>query len=701
MKPTRVCAAIAATVIAVVSITSLSEVLFGAEDPGFGSGGKVVVRLGRPDPNYPFATAVAIQPDGKIVVVGSALIRDPVNPDDPSDDTNVEGAFIARFNLDGSLDTSFGLPPLGGNGVVLAPADFEDDGRGFEPWTPEAVLVQDDGHIVVAGGGGFPLPFLRASGVIVARFNPSGTRDRTFGRFPLLAFDHVSEPVYPGYNDVSGLNKAGAIVVGNFCGSVGGLALQPSDGKLLLVGGCSAKIVRLNGNGTPDSTFAGGSSRFDPFQFELAVGGLALQSDGKTVVAGSSAFGDFTLARVTTDARHDVTFSGDGRVFTQVGVPAGPDLLFSPRPVMIQPDGRIVVAGTIAVNAPHRGVGVVRYNTDGTLDPSFGIGGSVATDFGEWMEGLAAALQEDGKIVVAGRSIDATSCEHFSMVRYNNDGSLDDSFGINGRVVPDFASLIGAGCNGAAHAVAIQSDQKIVAAGSVSLGGTLTPTIATYLALTRHQDPVVPVGNTPAGNGVSVALNAVALTFDNVTQPGDTTVTTSATGPLPPSGFQLGVPPTYFDINTTAAFSGAIQVCIDYSGVSVGNEANLRLFHLEGQNLVDRTDAGYPNVAANVICGTVTSLSPFVVLERIPSPAELIVQLIQTLKGRAFPPLLQARLIAALENALANPRNVAGVCSLMDGLIRMIGAAAGRQIPAATAEQLIRDARAIQASLGC
>lgn len=126
--------------------------------------------------------------------------------------------------------------------------------------------------------------------------------------------------------------------------------------------------------------------------------------------------------------------------------------------------------------------------------------------------------------------------------------------------------------------------------------------------------------NTPLGLSILVQpldkttnTSPVTFTFSDVTQAGLTTLSTSSTGPAPPTGFALGNPPTYYNINTTAAFSGTISICVNYSAVSFVNPANLHLFHYENGSWVDVTTS--LNTVNSTICGTVTSLSPFLVAE--------------------------------------------------------------------------------------
>jgi hypothetical protein len=136
-----------------------------------------------------------------------------------------------------------------------------------------------------------------------------------------------------------------------------------------------------------------------------------------------------------------------------------------------------------------------------------------------------------------------------------------------------------------------------------------------------------PANNTPPGDDVSVnpvdpetgEPSPVIITFDNVEAAGETTVTTSSTGPFVPTQLKLGNPPVYFDIETDATFSDEVTVCIDYSGIQFGNEDNLKLLHWTGSGWVDVTLLPV-DTENDLICGTVTALSPFVVVETNLSP---------------------------------------------------------------------------------
>jgi len=189
---------------------------------------------------------------------------------------------------------------------------------------------------------------------------------------------------------------------------------------------------------------------------------VVLQSDGKIVAAGYSYNGtdeDFAVVRYNTDGSLDTTFSGDGKVTTPIG--SGFEVAYS---VVLQSDGKIVAAG-YSDNGTNNDFAVVRYNTNGSLDTSFGTGGIVTTPIGSsGDEGRSVVLQSDGKIVAAGYSHNGTNYD-FAVVRYNTNGSLDISFDTDGKVTTPIGLR-----NDFAHSVVLQSDGKIVAAGSSDNG---------------------------------------------------------------------------------------------------------------------------------------------------------------------------------------------------------------------------------------
>ncbi len=141
-----------------------------------------------------------------------------------------------------------------------------------------------------------------------------------------------------------------------------------------------------------------------------------------------------------------------------------------------------------------------------------------------------------------------------------------------------------------------------VIVGNSPFGLAFTPSNTTEGIDTLVEPVDATTGATPA-----------TLTFAQVTTAGTSTLTTSGSGEPPPSGFQLGDPPTYYEIATTAEFVGLVEICIEYSGVSFGDESALKLFHFESGVWVDVTTS--LDTTNDIICGTVTSLSPFVIFE--------------------------------------------------------------------------------------
>jgi uncharacterized delta-60 repeat protein len=220
----------------------------------------------------------------------------------------------------------------------------------------------------------------------------------------------------------------------------------------------------IAGSATLDSTFGGDGKVITDFgpSFDGATA-VAIQADGKIVAVGGAGGngGRFALARYDTDGTLDATFGGDGKVRTDFTNRSDVALA-----VAIQADGKIVAAGDITRFTPNGVVGrfaLARYDTNGTLDPTFGGDGRVTTSFTDGEDGASAvAIQADGKILAAGSANASCFCSRFALARYDDDGTLDATFGGDGKVTTRFAH------GGQATAMAIQADGKIVAAGSAN-----------------------------------------------------------------------------------------------------------------------------------------------------------------------------------------------------------------------------------------
>ena len=245
-----------------------------------------------------------------------------------------------------------------------------------------------------------------------------------------------------------------------------GVALQ-GDGKIIVAGNDSNgdfALARFNTDGTLDTGFGAGGKVTTPVGSGSSIGyKVAVQADGKILVTGTSivgAFYDTSLVRFDTDGSLDATFGTGGIVTTAVS--AGND---GATDLALQADGKIVVAGS-SNNGSDTDFAVTRYNTDGSLDAGFGTGGSVTTPIGtgnDFVEGLV--IQSDGKILVAGWRAEGDN--DFALARFNADGSLDATFGTSGKVT----ASIGAG-DDRAYGVAVQADGKILVTGRSDMGAS-------------------------------------------------------------------------------------------------------------------------------------------------------------------------------------------------------------------------------------
>ncbi len=242
----------------------------------------------------------------------------------------------------------------------------------------------------------------------------------------------------------------------------------------------SFAVARLNSDGGLDGSFGTGGLATVWFDLgwsnEDSAWMVAVQPDGKIVVAGSAAsasVGDknFAVARLDPSGALDLSFGASGK--TTIAFDLGglnSDIGFD---VAIQSDGKIVVAGWAATGAVGTDFAAVRLNEDGSLDPGFGAGGKVVIpfDLGGYLgdEALAVAIQNDGRIVLAGTAEYTENGDHdFAIARLHPDGSLDASFGFGGKVTVPFD--IGGDLVDTAYDVMIQADGKIVVAGTVDSG---------------------------------------------------------------------------------------------------------------------------------------------------------------------------------------------------------------------------------------
>ncbi len=414
----------AVTVLTCFISSHVAQAAAGDLDPTFGTGGMVTTDINR---STDIANAVAVQADGKLVVVGQTYKQN---------DFSGEDFVVTRYNTDGTLDSTFGS---GGR--------VRTDFPGLAA-VPSSVVIQPDGKIVVAGGA-FPL-FTFLGNFELVRYNPNGSLDRSFGN--------------------------GGIVTTTFpAGSYAfAAALQP-DGKIIAAGtvfvdfipGESSNtdfaLARYNPDGSADATFGnGGQVSTDFLGLEDDAFSVLIQLDGKIVAVGSAndpaTYYDFAAVRYLSNGTLDTTFGVAGKVHTDFGV-GGFDRAHS---AALQPDGRIVAAGfAISQNGGVQNFAVARYTSNGVLDTTFSGDGKNQIDFGSCCQSAyQVLLQSNGKIVTVGYANTESSDSDFLLARLNPRGSLDASFGVGGKVRTSFGDL-----NGGANGAALQSDGKIVAVG--------------------------------------------------------------------------------------------------------------------------------------------------------------------------------------------------------------------------------------------
>jgi FG-GAP repeat. len=410
-------------------------------DSTFGTGGKVLTSL---TPGLSeSAMKVLVQPDGKIIVAGHARIYAP------SPNQNSSDPFIARFNADGSPDLLFGLN--GSNILNLGTTDcFIND-----------AALQADGKIIIVGSYGFHNNGIN-SDYLILRFNADGTLDTSFD---------VDGIIVKGFGAT---NSDGAY----------GVVIQP-DNKIV-VGGTSiasgtnvSAILRYNPDGSPDTSFGVNGDGLSVVYNE-GTKKLRMQPDGKFVTLPYNPFGQVggRISRLNQNGTLDFSFGSGGVAL--INYNSG-----HPTPandIAIQPDGKIIMAGSTNISPSNNDFKMTRYNSDGSPDIPFGTGGSVVTGITATSSDGATTVivQPDGKIILGGSSITTSRQRtNFALARYNPNGSLIGKATTDFNLRVDFIT-----------SMALQADGKILAVGISNNTTTPTGTVATELdlAMARYVD---------------------------------------------------------------------------------------------------------------------------------------------------------------------------------------------------------------------
>ena len=394
----------------------------GQLDMSFAGTGKIINSIGSTAGIgwYCEAHSTIIQSDGKIIVVGFAR------------DASQTFFALTRYNQNGIIDSTFGI-----NGVDTTAIGFSDD-------KAYSALIQPDGRIIAAGYA--TENYLHVFALV--RYNEDGSLDKTFGT-----------------------NGIVTTAVGASDDKIFSIAIQ-QDGKIVAAGTSYQAVsnnniyvfalTRYNSNGSMDNTFGTNGSVTTALQIsgnlqqDNEAKSVIIQKDGKIIIGGYTSSNNqtyFALIRYNSNGSLDNTFNTNGIAVTAVG--AESDAINS---LAIQSDGKIVAAGFSEIGYYQYEFALARYNTNGSLDNTFGANGLVTSAIEQSSEANSVTMQSDGKIVVAGFSNDG-SRNDFALARYNENGSLDNTFGTNGTTTTPFYA------DDEATSVVIQSDGKIVAAG--------------------------------------------------------------------------------------------------------------------------------------------------------------------------------------------------------------------------------------------
>ncbi len=365
-------------------------------DPTFGNNGKVTTEIGSASFLVDIIDEMAVQSDGKIIAAGSSRASDLSKQ-----------YTLARYNVDGSLDNTFG-----NNGVVILPTDVR---QGFI----RTVEILADGKILAGAQAYDPNT---GSTLVLFRLLGDGSLDPTFGN--------------------------GGKVSTNFYMVAMDMKIQ-QDGKILIVGDYQEKmtIIRFNADGSIDASYADSGYRvLDMDGVNSSARSLAIQADNKAVIAGffdryyedlGGALNKWVVVRVNEDGTLDDTFGAGGYLTMSIG--DGPDFSSA---VGIQNNGKIIVGGhTWVSNEPFKySFAIVRLNTDGSLDDSFGTDGMFIGEFlpddQNYINDIVVAPSDNIYAsffvsVYDGVLVDEESCD-MGVFCLTADGQLRESFGENG-----------------------------------------------------------------------------------------------------------------------------------------------------------------------------------------------------------------------------------------------------------------------------
>jgi uncharacterized delta-60 repeat protein len=347
-----------------------------------------------------------IQSDGKIIVAGKSYF-------------NYKDFYtVARYNSNGSIDTTFGT-----NGLVIINSQNYD--------TVNDIAIDADGKIIVAGGNTY---------AILLRLNSNGSLDTTFGTNGFANFASGFSSAY----DVKVLSS-GEILIAGYESYVIGASYSSNY-----------MLTRLNSNGTLDTTFGtnGISNLGSTTADQEILYKIEVQPDGKIVAAGTINNGsdlDIVLYRYNSNGTFDTTFNGNGSTTLSS---SGYD---RPSGLAIQNDGKILVSGDLDY-----AIKIARFTSSGAIDTSFDSDGIIDVSSNDMTYAYAIKLTSDQKIFITGELDMSNVDADFSTLKFNSDGTLDTNFANSGKLTTNFYSDYDE-----ATSILITSDNKLILCGSI------------------------------------------------------------------------------------------------------------------------------------------------------------------------------------------------------------------------------------------
>ncbi len=348
----------------------------GSLDASFGTGGIKLVGLA----GSPFPNKGVIQPDGKIIIFGSLTSASP------------NELFLAKLKSNGDLDSTFG-----NNGIVLTNVGNDAQSAG-------GLKIQPDGKIIISGSTENYSTW--NSDILLMRFNNDGSPDNTFG---------INGQIVINVDEVEGIPTL----------DYGIDILLQTSGKIIVVGssdisGSKLVLIRLNSDGSVDTTFGTSGYVFDFFSttYDLFTC-AALQDDDKIIVGGQSGGSNtkFPLIRFEANGAIDNSFGTSGKAMNTVD-----NFSAYANDIVIQNDGKIIIAGSVIDNTFNYAFAIARYNSDGSLDTSFDTDGEKSFSFNSLFppnDANAVALQSSGKILIGG-GVYNNSDSDFGIARLNS-----------------------------------------------------------------------------------------------------------------------------------------------------------------------------------------------------------------------------------------------------------------------------------------